>query len=358
MIRGTQTAIPLHDRLLQVGGGDAGVFGSQEDDACETTACQIMYVAFMAFYLFLVFVCFRCEQVKEDTYASKMAKVKRDNRQWVQESDSIDDRLVSKPKAAISFPSGTWRGYHQQNEQNWAHSYIQRHEFCTFALMASEHKHKKSDVVKIRGSGNDGLEYDLDGLFNRKTGRLVLTKTYKMGTYQRGMHERLDGMLGHTIEYKGTVQGSIEAGIRGTCTAEYEYSGEGTFHIWPCNLTAESVGIQNSLMRNSSENTPLLSISQKKGRATSTTTDDPLWLASAEAGSIETSVLDNECIVCFDQTVCTVLLPCRHIALCYQCAHELQTCPLCRSNIDSVVLLQQKARRIFPDTRFTWSLEV
>lgn len=46
---------------------------------------------------------------------------------------------------------------------------------------------------------------------------------------------------------------------------------------------------------------------------------------------------DNECKICFDDEINTVLIPCSHAALCENCSKGLVTCPVCRTGITQVV---------------------
>jgi hypothetical protein len=40
------------------------------------------------------------------------------------------------------------------------------------------------------------------------------------------------------------------------------------------------------------------------------------------------------CVVCMDNLVNLVCLPCRHLALCSFCGHSVDSCPICRSRIE------------------------
>jgi E3 ubiquitin-protein ligase MGRN1 len=46
---------------------------------------------------------------------------------------------------------------------------------------------------------------------------------------------------------------------------------------------------------------------------------------------------EQECVVCLTNTRDTLILPCRHICVCHECATELnkngQACPICRGGI-------------------------
>jgi hypothetical protein len=42
----------------------------------------------------------------------------------------------------------------------------------------------------------------------------------------------------------------------------------------------------------------------------------------------------SECIVCMDAGVNVLLMPCRHMQLCHDCAQDLNECPTCRKPIE------------------------
>lgn len=51
---------------------------------------------------------------------------------------------------------------------------------------------------------------------------------------------------------------------------------------------------------------------------------------------------DKECKVCMDAVINTVLIPCGHVALCFDCATTIRAkghkeCPICRKNVESIV---------------------
>jgi len=52
--------------------------------------------------------------------------------------------------------------------------------------------------------------------------------------------------------------------------------------------------------------------------------------------------LKYECVICFDENVSTMLLPCAHACVCDDCSGEIHTCPLCRKEI-------RQRKRIFFD---------
>lgn len=51
----------------------------------------------------------------------------------------------------------------------------------------------------------------------------------------------------------------------------------------------------------------------------------------------------KKCVICFLQKVNSLILPCRHFAVCFNCSKELQRCtnkcPLCRTEMKRIVLL-------------------
>ncbi|KAN0009027.1 hypothetical protein ACTFIU_008917 [Dictyostelium citrinum] len=47
------------------------------------------------------------------------------------------------------------------------------------------------------------------------------------------------------------------------------------------------------------------------------------------------------CTICFDSKINAVLLKCGHCAVCLQCAKKINSCPICRKKIDSVVQMYQ-----------------
>ncbi|KAJ8271913.1 hypothetical protein COCON_G00107720 [Conger conger] len=53
----------------------------------------------------------------------------------------------------------------------------------------------------------------------------------------------------------------------------------------------------------------------------------------------QVSIRDNCCTLCCDQMADTELRPCGHGGMCMQCALQLETCPLCRQDIQSRIRL-------------------
>jgi len=53
----------------------------------------------------------------------------------------------------------------------------------------------------------------------------------------------------------------------------------------------------------------------------------------------------KDCAICLTTKIDTVVLPCKHMCLCFECAQNLRTkndsrCPLCRNNVESYVKLE------------------
>ena len=55
---------------------------------------------------------------------------------------------------------------------------------------------------------------------------------------------------------------------------------------------------------------------------------------------------DKECIICFTDKIDTIILPCRHMSICLECAQSLQNhkkehsrkCPVCRTGLFKILL--------------------
>jgi hypothetical protein len=232
------------------------------------------------------------------------------------------------------FPSGKWRGYYSQYRRDhslWSFD-------MTFSLPPDTPPYNRYPHIGIiQGSGRDDVgKYDIkNGRFNCMNGRLAFTKKYIKGTGDPNEN------LGHEVLYQGTVQGHLAAGVRGQwLVATYKYRGEGNFHIWP-----ES-------HHHSSSSTPsrdVITVDVAYGAAS----DETSYLLEAASAPVElrnantmvkrpddvlysyVSSTDNECAVCFDSGIDTVLRPCGHIAVCRTCAQKLRVCPICRTGIDS-----------------------
>ena len=50
------------------------------------------------------------------------------------------------------------------------------------------------------------------------------------------------------------------------------------------------------------------------------------------------SLIDSKlCKVCNSNTICTLILPCRHLAICKLCCNKLRKCPICRDRIYATI---------------------
>ena len=58
-------------------------------------------------------------------------------------------------------------------------------------------------------------------------------------------------------------------------------------------------------------------------------------IASSEESLNNENIEEQEdiCAVCYDNRIDTVLLPCKHQHLCYDCSTKVEDCPTCRSKI-------------------------
>ncbi|KRX04319.1 hypothetical protein PPERSA_03559 [Pseudocohnilembus persalinus] len=62
---------------------------------------------------------------------------------------------------------------------------------------------------------------------------------------------------------------------------------------------------------------------------------------------------NKECIICFTDLIDTVILPCRHMCICMECAKSIQqqksrakkTCPICRKQIESFLRIQKHSNQ-------------
>lgn len=67
--------------------------------------------------------------------------------------------------------------------------------------------------------------------------------------------------------------------------------------------------------------------------------ESPPRQAAAEPEKMETveAANKNECSVCMENQINTVLTPCGHVTVCEECGKKLELCPLCRSEIKQVI---------------------
>ncbi len=50
-----------------------------------------------------------------------------------------------------------------------------------------------------------------------------------------------------------------------------------------------------------------------------------------------------ECVICFDNDKCQIIVPCGHYCTCINCVSRLQYCPLCRTRITGSIHSSQLA---------------
>jgi hypothetical protein len=228
-------------------------------------------------------------------------------------------------------------------------------------LCVTSHRDQQASGF-VSGEGTDDVGfYTIKGQWNGRTGKLVFTKRYSRGTGNP------DENLGHTVEYRGSVQQSqLAAGVRGTWYVNIPggYSGSGRFHLWPSDLAIkalqapqptaprqrEGASVPSNGRGGGGESIELVSINDEAECATATESTRLLLPVPSAPRSPPTStaqdgvkmyrVVDGiECVVCFEGSINTVLVPCGHVALCSGCAHRLSACPICRSDIAQVQVI-------------------
>jgi hypothetical protein len=59
----------------------------------------------------------------------------------------------------------------------------------------------------------------------------------------------------------------------------------------------------------------------------------------AELYNQKESSSEKPCIICFENQINVILLPCAHLALCSRCAKNLMNCPICRESIQSTIVV-------------------
>ena len=59
----------------------------------------------------------------------------------------------------------------------------------------------------------------------------------------------------------------------------------------------------------------------------------------ASAPNVDAMFVEADCVVCLERASCVVLLPCGHVCACIVCAAQLETCPMCRSDVLSKISL-------------------
>jgi len=69
---------------------------------------------------------------------------------------------------------------------------------------------------------------------------------------------------------------------------------------------------------------------------------------------------DGSCYICFERDMNSILLPCGHSGVCYQCAIEnvarCETCPCCRQAVDQVVVYDAATKRRDADGNHVYSV--
>jgi hypothetical protein len=80
--------------------------------------------------------------------------------------------------------------------------------------------------------------------------------------------------------------------------------------------------------------------SSKQGIKTKSTNDTPDTENPKKKQKSEETVI-IECIICYDAVINTVILPCGHLCICWECSNTLtekkSNCPLCRQPIDKII---------------------
>eukprot|EP00903_Cladosiphon_okamuranus_P011676 g10982.t1 len=92
---------------------------------------------------------------------------------------------------------------------------------------------------------------------------------------------------------------------------------------------------------------------KRSGSDAATTTGDDGGEAAAAAAAAGKKTLqsagENSCQICFGQKYSTVMLPCGHGGLCWDCGVQIyaltQECPMCRAKVELLVPLDSGARR-------------
>jgi len=271
----------------------------------------------------------RMERTASETIGAQFDVTKQQAR------DMIDRGIVDTPdfhghKAVVdtSFPSGSWHGYYRQYNAN--------HSLMTFELTFI-------DSV-VEGGGQDEVgRYRIQGIFNPETLKVAFGKTYIRGT--GNPHEN----KGHTVEYRGERNRNPAQGLRGTWHVRLpHYSGDGPFHLWPAMQYWNPNPPQ--FAPPPPPPPPLASAPEYEGMAPSA----PVWppppppYEPVQVPDNTYHISDNEeCVVCMDKFIDTVLYPCGHVALCAGCARDLckrgGPCPICRTDIQQVQIQGRSA---------------
>jgi len=287
--------IPHHRRLQ----GGAGGSGSKSDVLVELIirgmvrllGPELSACFFVALGVFLCVADYKSRRIARE----KIERERRENHEWVKTSCPRPMLMQFPSEVAAKF-----RGYYSQ--------YGRDHSLCEFQL-TFEQQTFVNGVGVLSGRGNDKVGgYTVKGIFNCNNGRMAFTKKY-----YRGFCCNSKENLGHEVEYRGCVQGCLAAGIRGRWVVSTNiYSGNGDFHIWPTQPVQQSSEGQPSRVN--------MTKSGLRQRLPET------FVAS----------VDNECVVCFDANVSSVVRPCGHISMCSGCAIKVTRCPICRGYVDII----------------------
>jgi hypothetical protein len=61
-----------------------------------------------------------------------------------------------------------------------------------------------------------------------------------------------------------------------------------------------------------------------------------VWCGSGSIGGDEDEAVSGECVICFNHTRDSVIIPCGHFYVCYECGIQCTICPICRGEIEKV----------------------
>jgi hypothetical protein len=79
----------------------------------------------------------------------------------------------------------------------------------------------------------------------------------------------------------------------------------------------------------------------KESRVSAAASPDPAAAAEVGGSSKDEDVDGRECVICLTNERDTMVLPCRHLCMCAECATALKTqsikCPVCRVEIESLM---------------------
>lgn len=308
MLRGStivgETPPLTHPRILQGGPWDGGRLRESTSaafanghESCNGVACAFLCLISLAVFVVCgavggIFMCSK-KRAAYEKWERKRQRMRHDNERWVRWTPAPPGLSYFSSTPIIHFPSGFWEGnYRKCGKQR------QLRDFTLVAIVADTLP-STNGIVALRGSGDDSVgQYNILGLFNIATGRLVFSKTYRLGTGHPSEN------LGHSVEFKGTMQDRLEAGIRGTWfEATYKFQGDGGFHIWPCRAEASASAINAyspahvvAVSSAPRVTTPLLL--HETPYETNAYTTRQLNVANREVG-IGASTFSTESVVCF-----------------------------------------------------------